>query len=65
MAFFTKTNGMYVRSNFFVNFVGFWTKSQFFFAQYFGENSFKNHNVGPCWPASGISQMRPVRHVPT
>jgi hypothetical protein len=25
----------------------FWVKNAFFFAEFFGENIFKNHNIGP------------------
>jgi hypothetical protein len=44
LAFFLKTN---VMINLFLNLALFWVKNANFFAKIFGENIFKNHNIGP------------------
>jgi hypothetical protein len=44
LAFFLNTN---VVINFFQKFAMFWVKNANFLAKFFGENTFKKHNIGP------------------
>jgi hypothetical protein len=44
MALFSKTD---VMLNILHNLALFWVTNGIFFAEFFGENIFKNHNIGP------------------
>jgi hypothetical protein len=48
LAFFSKTN---VMIKFLHNLALIWVKNANIFAKYFGENIFKNHNIGPWTPS--------------